>query len=239
MPLTLETYARLLARLAARRSARASDILSELGVSADELREAEPVLRAQLADAWNKRQGIVAMKFATALGAELQTLGPLIGDSTAPAAPEVRETATPSYLQAPPAATLPVIAAPSFTAPPTEPAKPPAIVAKAPPQLAGTANVDLSAIIANIQGGGLPFARSEPQDEEADVSLLPLETFAAVSGALARGESREAALAKHGLTSATFDVLAKAWAQKFQREPQLLERFKELAKSSAATGRGS
>jgi hypothetical protein len=73
-------------------------------------------------------------------------------------------------------------------------------------------------------------------EEEFDLSLLPLEKYASLSGALARGEPRDAALARHGLTAIAFEILAGAWSQRFRREPPLLERFKELAKASAATG---
>ena len=58
-----------------------------------------------------------------------------------------------------------------------------------------------------------------------------------MSGALARGESREATLKMFGLTAGAFEILAKAWAQRFRREPSLLEKFKELARSNAAAGR--
>jgi hypothetical protein len=87
----------------------------------------------------------------------------------------------------------------------------------------------------------LSSARSEapggaPGREHLDLTLLPLETYAKLSAALARGELREAALRRHGLTPAAFDILARAWAQKFQQEPALLERFKELARGGMARG---
>jgi hypothetical protein len=81
--------------------------------------------------------------------------------------------------------------------------------------------------------GPLPFARPSPPAGEArddvDFTLLPLETYASVSRALAHGEAREEALAKHHVSAETFDRLAKAWSTRFQREPHLLARFKELA----------
>ena len=90
----------------------------------------------------------------------------------------------------------------------------------------------------------LPFAGMEtpsqglPEaEEELDLSLLPLETYASVSGALASGESREVAVASHGLTVQTFEILARAWAQRFRREPHLLQKFTDLARSRAAAGR--
>jgi hypothetical protein len=82
--------------------------------------------------------------------------------------------------------------------------------------------------------GSVDSARGE---ENLDLSLLPLEKYASLSGALARGEPRDAALARHGLTAGAFEILASAWVQRFQREPQLLERFKELAKSNIAAGK--
>lgn len=313
--LTIETYGRILANILCRRRAPLAEVLADLGVDPAELERDEPGLRHELTDAWPSRRGILAMKFATALGAELNRLGPLGGDGAGPPAPEVvqlladapevRETAMPSFLQASLAADRGGTGASPFLVPPAvafspigPQITPPALVPKEPAStssLAGTANLDLSAIVAAVQQRGLPFAhtqasaegspaapeprpsaesrsprfgtgtvgtdlsaivaavqqgahpfaRSETSDsrhagtgEEPDLALLPLETFAVVSGALARGESRDAALARHGLTSAAFDALATAWSQRFQREPQLLERFKELARSSAAMGRG-
>jgi hypothetical protein len=314
--LTLETYARLLANAACRRGAPLGGLLAELGVDAADLQVADASLREEIAALWDKRQGIAAMKFAAAFGAELRRLGPIAGDGAVPtppeavailaaAAPEVRETDMPSYLQAPSPAARGGLVAPPFLAPPVGPAPSepvaavatPALVhpeAKAPSHLAGTANLnlevikaaahqgalpfgnpkpsvagavpaaepgaapekrvppvgsgtvgaDFSEIVASAKRGGLPFSRPEPPRaeptgtaDEPDLSQLPLETFAAVSGALARGEARDAALGRHGLTSAGFDILAKGWAQRFQREPQLLERFKDLARNSATMGR--
>ena len=274
--LSLEMYARLLAHVACRRGARLSDLLSELGIDAEALPAAEIALREQLTSAWVNRRGILAMKFAAALGAELQRLGPIGGDGASPlppevvsllsTAPEVPETAMPSYLHTPLTTDRGGIGAPPFVALPAAPSlpaappiAPPALIRKepaSPSTLAGTGNLDLTAIVAAIRQGGLPFAHApspqagatpapegRPGSATPDAGPaeareeLPLETFALVSGALARGESRDVALARHGLTSAAFDVLAKAWAQRFQREPQLLDRFKELARSSAATGR--
>jgi hypothetical protein len=311
---TFETYGTILAHILCRRRASLAEVLADLHVDPAEFERDEPALRRELAGAWVARRGISAMKFAAALATELQRLGPLRGDGAAPpppeavprlaAPPEVRETEMPSYLQALPAGggslAAPFLAPPPATAPPVgsaAPVAPPVMVRKevgpASP-LAGTADMNLSAIMSTIQQGGLPFAHgtstapgaaqapepavapekrvpvgsgtvgadfsdvvaavkkgalpfSRPEQphaghaetgEEPDLAQLPLETFAEVSGALARGESRDAALARHGLTSAAFDLLAKAWAQRFQREPQLLERFKELAKISAAIGRG-
>jgi hypothetical protein len=120
----------------------------------------------------------------------------------------------------------------------------------------GTMEADLSAIMASIgRSGALPFARdgappsvgapmatmalpASQGPEAPDLSALPLEVYASVTGALARGESREEALAKHHLSAEDFDKLAKAWAPRFAQEPHLLARFKELAKISAAGRRG-
>jgi hypothetical protein len=299
--LSLETYARLLAHIACRRGTRTSDLLSELGIDAEGLHAAEGALREQLASSRTMRRGIAAMNFAEALGAELKRLGPLGGDGAAPPppdivpvladAPEVRETSLPSYLQE-----RGGLVAPPISPSPAVPPDAPAVVRAAASPFAETTNMDLSAVVAAVQKGALPFAGSGsttagtadaskgqqpvvgapvrrvgsgteetnwhavkaaisqgplpfarpdlPEHgrgevrEELDFSLLPLESYASVSAALARGESREAALSKLGLTSAAFDILARAWAQRFQQEPKLLERFKELARSGAAGGTG-
>jgi hypothetical protein len=61
---------------------------------------------------------------------------------------------------------------------------------------------------------------------------MTLEKYASVSGALARGEPQEALLARHGLTVVAFELLAKAWGQRFQKEPHLLEEFRTLARTA-------
>ena len=323
--LSLEIYARLLAQLACRRGVRMEKILAEFGVTDDELREAEPALRRELADALERRKGIAAMKFAASIGAELARLGPIGGHGgEQPEAPRRdepamplhdSEKATPSYLQAPPQASTwqqapSALVTPSIVPPwaahgplagesgpaslPEKSALPAASPAVAQevhgeaPSLskpfAGTMDTDLSAIVAAIQSGALPFSdpspsravakevrgeasstgeprmkslggtmdadlstiiaaiksgelpfaaqASSPSDvESTDLALLPLETYASVSGALARGESRNEVLAKHRLSLEMFERLARAWALRFQREPYLLERFKDLARN--------
>ncbi len=268
----------------------------------------EPALREQLAGLWNNRQGVSAMKFAAALGAELTRLGPLGGEGAAvtrpelvpvlAAAPEVHETEMPSYLQTPAPRMQSGAVAPSSPAI-APPVAPPPMVRAEPAsasRLAGTANMDLSAVVAAVQQGAIPFARSQPSAaslaeaterrqpatetpargvgtgtiqtdlsaivaavgraslpfgdseparpaeahegrEEADFALLPLETYASVSGALARGEPREEALARHGVTAEVFERLTRAWSQRFPREPHLLARFKDLARGNTASGR--
>jgi hypothetical protein len=217
------------------------------------------------------------MKFAAVVGAELQRLGPAGGspgpEQLQPLAPtrDVQESPRPSYLQAP------------ATAPP-EIVDPIAVRAAAVPApaspLAGTANVDMSAIVAAVKRGAVPFREAAPtppvgetparvadaqprprgpgtgtvmdmsdavasacaampfsraegpppkSPQEVDLEALPLETFAALSAALARGESREGVLAKHGLTASAFDAIAAAWGRRLQREPNMLARFNELA----------
>jgi hypothetical protein len=309
LPLSLEAYARLLAHVACRRGVRLAEILAELGIEQEALHAAEVALREQLAGVLQHRSGMAAMKFTSALGAELGLLGPIGGDGSTPPppeivpiladAPEVRDTEMPSYLQGPPphargGAVEPHVfrAVPAVTRVPEPPPMVRAQQASASP-LAGTANVDMSAIVAAVQHGALPFAHPEAAPasvaevseeapaaqrrspsvgtgtvgvdvnapmtvergllpfarsetpgpgaaeggDDSDLSLLPLETYASVSGALARGESREATLKRCGLTVEAFEILARAWAQRFQREPNLLEKFKELARSSVAAGR--
>lgn len=261
--LDLPMYARILARLACRRDPSLPQILGELGVDAGELREAEPALRRDLSMAWQERKGIAAMKFAAALGEELSKLALLGGEGGEGAASEIelpRGTDVPSFLQ--PAPMQP-------QAEPERGAPPPPMVATPPPRLAGTAEMDLQAVIAAVKGSSLPFAPSDPQTaatheksppagerpppvatgtvldlsgiiprsslpfagaEDVDFAQLPLATYAGVTGALARGEPRDEVLQRHGVRPEVFDTMAKAWAQRFQREPHLLETFKSLVK---------
>lgn len=281
MPLPLEAYARLLAHMAVRRTPLA-EVLAELGISADDLSASEPALRAELAQAWPRRKGITAMKFATALGEELAKLGPIhLGGAheTEHEVPRPRETELPSYLREPP----PQVPLPVLPVPPAASLRAPSALAEtasmdlsavvaavqrgalpfassptstadagerntegrptleippnAPESPGGTRNADLSAVIASVELGGLPWKSGEPgrPADEVDLSPMPLATFAEISGALARGEPREEALAKHGLSAETFSKLAQGWAQRFQQDPALAATFKELARASANT----
>jgi hypothetical protein len=285
--LSLETYAKLLARLACRRHARLDAVLAEIGVQAEALLRDEPALLRELATTLQRHKGVAAMKFAEALATEVERLGGAAlalgapGDAAplVPARPEV-----PSFLraeQAPMAAALAVSAVP-LPAPPLALAethklgsrelaaavergrlpfvqRDPSSVggadaqdevrptvelplaphvgeagllerAMAPRDLSGTADPDTQAIMAAVLRGALPFGRPDQSREDADVAALPLETYASVTRALARGEPREEALKKHGLGAEAFDKLARAWAPRLQRNPHLMERFKELVK---------
>ena len=337
--LTLEIYARILARLACRRGAPLADILAELGISPDELREAEPTLRAQLAEAWDRRKGLPAMKFATALGEELTRLGPLAGEhgssggawpdelpSSAP--PRDVQPTLPSYLHVPPTPALglmppaPALATPAPLAAAASPQPPPvqtpierspagadlagtmqadfreiraalergalpfagpgsvSSAGQSPPSsvrpetqasvsgtgreeprdgasahapaapapvrplgahLAGTMDTDFRAIKAAMERGPLPFGRPEapPTVDDAAAPLPPLETYAGVTGALARGEPRDEVLARHGLSPDAYAKMAKGWGDRFGRDPHLLATFQELARNSAASSRRS
>lgn len=237
--LPLQTYARLIANLAARRGTPLGEVLSELGLSLEDLKDSEATTLAELAQSWPRRKGIAAMKFATALAEELVKLGPIHLGGTHEAEPEIlrpRENEVPSYLREPPAQ-VPLPA-------------PPTALPKGPSPLAETASMDLSAVVAAVQRGALPFASSSVSriaageasnegrpPEDADLSSMPLATYAEISGALARGQSREEALAKHGLSAEAFNRLAQGWARRFQEDPALLATFKELAKLSAAAGK--
>ena len=311
--MNLEIYARILARLACRRGARLDEILAELGVDADAFGHAEPGLRAELSGAWPNRKGIGAMKFATALGTELERLGALgndthpskvVGDdgppALFPAAPRPREPEVPSFLQA---AAAPQVSI-ARMAPPPEPAPPPPVIHVPPaepssgaslagtanmdvhafmeaakrgesalpfapseevpsiaaepsvrptvalpsrPRLSGTIDADLSAVVASVKRGALPFgALPEPSPpsvaasgSDFDFARFSLEVYASVTGALARGEPRDAVLVRHSMSPEAYDRMAKAWAQRFQREPHLLAWFQELARNSAAAPRPS
>lgn len=100
----------------------------------------------------------------------------------------------------------------------------------APPSFGATTPAPVSASSVHAATMLLP---ATPAPEEVDLAAFPLEVYATITGALARGEAREEALARHRLDAASFDKLAKAWAQRFAKEPQLLVRFKELARTSA------
>ena len=256
--LDVETYARLLARLALRGGkggARLEEILAELGVEAEALRASEPALRAELARAWPRRKGIAAMKFASAIGEELLRHGPLgieVASMPLPAAREPDRKELPSYLQAPlalaplpatPPPPAPTPAGPAATPKPTQPN----------PRLQATMDADTAAIVAAIARGPLPFANAAggrgsslapaptpapapttPAAAPLDMPPASLDTYAAVTGALARGEAREAVLVAHGLSPEDFDKLTRAWAARFERDPALLAHFKDLARQATA-----
>jgi hypothetical protein len=85
-PVTLEVYAQILARLACRRGATIEEVLAELGLAPEDLARDEPALRAQLREALARRKGIAAMKFAAAVGEELEKLA-LLGAGAPPPEP--------------------------------------------------------------------------------------------------------------------------------------------------------
>lgn len=92
----------------------------------------------------------------------------------------------------------------------------------------------------------LPFIAKQAAKEETklrpdqiDLSLFPLELYAEISGGLARGDDRAKLLASRGLTDSLFDVLAQAWARKLATDPNLMARFKELARQTASAARRS
>jgi hypothetical protein len=259
-----ETYGRILARLTCRPRAQIGEVLASLGVERADFDRDEPTLRQELSDAWTNRRGTSAMKFAAGLAGEL-TAG---GFPFSRAEPSAAEAALPPRLA------RPEMALPSFLQPAPLPASPPAPVLpvsppelppvhRPPARLAGTAEADLSAIVAAVQRGALPFAASAApspasvpeaakappappppgspstvalpvMSDEIDLALYPLERYAAVTGALARGEPRDQILSEHHLTPALFEKLAHAWGARFAGDPQLLDRFKALARSSAS-----
>jgi hypothetical protein len=266
--LNSEMYAVVVARVARRGHGRLAEILSELGITAEDFQRGEPTVLSELASAWPRRMGKSAMKFSTALAEELCRLGALASGTDAPP-PEpvvalVAEKSVPSFLHpsplpaAPFAAPLPIVALVEVPEPPPRVHRPPA-------RLAGTAEADLSAIVAAVQRGPLPFAASATPSpasvpeaakpppappppgspstvalpamgDEIDLAQYPLELYASLTGALARGETREQVLAAHHLTPALFEKLARAWGARFRSDPQLLERFQTLARSSASQG---
>jgi hypothetical protein len=86
-------------------------------------------------------------------------------------------------------------------------------------------------------GPVVPFVSPPPAPSgEIDLARYPLELYASITGALARGEPRAQVLAERGLTPALFEKVAHAWGARLAAEPQLLQRFKALARSSAEQG---
>ena len=88
----------------------------------------------------------------------------------------------------------------------------------------------------------LPFgaaADAASQADPADLRRMPLDAYAQVSAALARGEDRDAVLGRHGLTRPVFEDLARGWARRFGEDPALLETFRDLVRSGGPPGRGS
>ncbi len=81
-------------------------------------------------------------------------------------------------------------------------------------------------------GESLPFHEPAIKPEEVDLSMFPLERYAAVTAALAAGEDRKAVLRRHVLTEVMWRALATAWADRIGRDPTLRARFGELVKAS-------
>ncbi|APR76036.1 Hypothetical protein A7982_01383 [Minicystis rosea] len=259
--LTLTLYAQLLARLACRRGARVEDVLAELGVGADDLARDEQALRRELAAAWPSRKGIDAMKFATALGRELERLGALGGDgapaedrerdaASAPLPSETRprEPELPSFLQTPRAQITSF--APAPVAPPpivhtrmeaTTPSRSP---------LAGTADMDLSAIVAAVTRGATPFQASEGSSApapsaqtapEADagappeagkavpparVTELTVAQYASLRVELQRRPDQAASiLSRYQVPSESREELDASWRARFEADPLLRAEF--------------
>jgi hypothetical protein len=79
-----------------------------------------------------------------------------------------------------------------------------------------------------------PAPAAPTASAEVDLGKYPLELYAALTGALARGEPREKVLAEYRLTPTLFDTLAHAWGARLTADPELLVRFTALARSSAA-----
>jgi hypothetical protein len=73
--------------------------------------------------------------------------------------------------------------------------------------------------------------------DEVDLQRYPLELYAAITGALARGEPREQVLTAHQLAPELFDRIGKAWAARFAEDPPLRARFQDLARQAVSQGR--
>jgi hypothetical protein len=126
-------------------------------------------------------------------------------------------------------------AAPADTLPlqgPPQPLAPPSVPQRAPAALSGTVGGEVTAFAPATPFAPAPAAPAAPA--EVDLSKYPLELYAALTGALARGEPREKVLAECRLTPALFDTLAHAWGARLTADPELLVRFTALARSSAA-----
>jgi len=108
--------------------------------------------------------------------------------------------------------------------------------------------VDLSAMLAAVQAGKLPFqakheaaaqpvatpwrssSAGNPKESDSHGASLALEVYASVTAALASGEDRGAVLARHGVTAETFAQQARAWGARLQADPALMEHFKAMAR---------
>ncbi len=74
-PLNAEVFALVLVRLAARPAVALSEVLVEVGVERASFDAQAPRLIRELGEAWEKRRGQTAMKFAEAVGRELDRIG--------------------------------------------------------------------------------------------------------------------------------------------------------------------
>jgi hypothetical protein len=110
-------------------------------------------------------------------------------------------------------------------------------VQRAATALTGTVDADVAAFAPATPFAAPPAPPPPPAGPgELDLGNYPLELYAALTGALARGEPREKVLAEYRLTPALFDTLAHAWGARLTADPELLVRFTVLARSSAAQG---
>jgi hypothetical protein len=189
---TLEVYAQILARLAARRAATVVEVLAERGLSLEDFARDEPELRAQIRDAWARRKGIAAMKLAAAICEELDQLGPL-GVGAAPQAlhPEAL-VQVPSFMAPRPP--------PPVDAPPVAPMTPlPSPPARA---LSSTAIAGASAPAASA----LPFVAASPLPSPpppVDASAPAPRREPVASGTVFLGDEPAAVAAPEGIVALT------------------------------------
>ncbi len=72
----------------------------------------------------------------------------------------------------------------------------------------------------------LPFPPKPDADAPDDPTRrFPLAVYAEIAVSLGRGEDKAALYARHELTEASWSVVASAWAQRIQADPQLQSQF--------------
>jgi hypothetical protein len=232
-PMTIERYAEALAALLSQREAAVADVLGLLHLSAEECRISEAHWTIELASAYEKRKGVLAMKFAAAFARARIPRGLIDPMASEPAVEEVaRGRAVPSYMleQAPQPAQ-------SVVPKPAAPLPPPERVEAASVLSTGTLGaMDVPA------GPAITFASAEP-----DSSGFSVTRYARLCAELVKWDDREATRARYGLDAAAHEALDKHWRAKqradstiaaaFQRS--YAEQLKQLGKSATGDPAGN
>lgn len=126
-PLPIATYARALAHLVCHRDKPIEKVLGPLGITVDQLRQADAYFNERLAESHRLRKGVLAMTFASAFAEARRAQGLFSGDPAptpviAPGPSAEAPQALPSYMAAPghglgPSAPMPSAPMPSAPVP--------------------------------------------------------------------------------------------------------------------------